>query len=97
MQLHFENFVCQNERIWTLRWVGARASGAPGSANEIQCESLNIPHVFSQIIYCWKEDELLCQNNIRFVRIHLAFIDCYDSGQLQVLLSISRHNTRLVD
>ena len=26
-QLHFENFVCQNERIWTLR--GGRASGTP--------------------------------------------------------------------
>ena len=27
---------------------------------EIQCKSLDNTHEFSQIIYCWKEDELLC-------------------------------------
>ena len=34
-QLRFENFVCQNERIWTL---GGRAPAAPpGSATEVVC------------------------------------------------------------
>ena len=31
-------------------------------SNEIQCESLDNSHVFSEILHCWKEDELLCQN-----------------------------------
>ena len=38
---------------------------------DIQCISQGDPQEFSQIIQCLKVDELLHQNQIRFVRIHL--------------------------
>ena len=48
-RLHFENFACQNERIWTRRG-GARRARPPRSANEIIvfkrdfCLALNLFH-----------------------------------------------------
>ena len=37
-------------------------------------------HEFSQIIHCWKEDELLPSEYVRIMRIHQEFNDFHDSA-----------------
>ena len=46
-QLHFENFVHQNERIWTLR--GMHWARPPRSANE-KSHTFSSSHHFSRIL-----------------------------------------------
>ena len=47
---------------------------------DIQCKSLDNPHEFSQILHHWKEDELLYQEYVRFIWIHLESNDSHDSA-----------------
>ena len=60
-RLHFEKFVCQNERMWTL---GGGASGAPpGSANGFRCKfRCRFKYVFHCGFWreCWLKSVKIC-------------------------------------